>query len=62
MTAEGLGTSADLHPAQREMAADGGSQCGYCTPGFVVSIAAEYYRADRVVDARVGPDGARSRS
>ena len=62
VTAEGLGTSADLHPAQREMAADGGSQCGYCTPGFVVSIAAEYYRADRVVDARGGPDGARSRS
>jgi xanthine dehydrogenase small subunit len=29
------------------MAVRGGSQCGYCTPGFVCSMAAEYYRADR---------------
>ena len=32
---------------QRELAVRGGSQCGYCTPGFVCSLAAEYYRADR---------------
>jgi len=25
----------------------GGSQCGYCTPGFVCSMAAEYYRSGR---------------
>jgi xanthine dehydrogenase small subunit len=47
VTAEGLGTAADLHPVQREMAVRGGSQCGYCTPGFVCSMAAEYYRPDR---------------
>jgi xanthine dehydrogenase small subunit len=29
------------------MADRGGSQCGYCTPGFVCSMAAEYYRPDR---------------
>ncbi|WP_245633776.1 FAD binding domain-containing protein [Amycolatopsis jejuensis] len=45
-TAEGLG-GAELHPVQREMAVRGGSQCGYCTPGFVCSMAAEYYRGDR---------------
>ena len=33
-----------LHPVQHEMAVRGGSQCGYCTPGFVCSMAAEYYR------------------
>ena len=49
VTAEGLGTATDLHPVQREMAVRGGSQCGYCTPGFVCSMAAEYYRADRGV-------------
>ncbi|WP_241681193.1 xanthine dehydrogenase small subunit [Pseudactinotalea terrae] len=47
ITAEGLGTPEDLHPVQREMAFRGGSQCGYCTPGFVCSMAAEYYRPER---------------
>lgn len=46
-TAEGLASSDALHPVQREMALRGGSQCGYCTPGFVSSMAAEYYREDR---------------
>ena len=46
VTAEGLGSPDRLHPVQREMAERGGSQCGYCTPGFVCSMAAEYYRAD----------------
>jgi xanthine dehydrogenase small subunit len=54
VTAEGLGTPADLHPVQREMALRGGSQCGYCTPGFVCSMAAEFYRADRSSDNGVG--------
>ncbi len=47
VTAEGLGTPGDLHPVQHEMAVRGGSQCGYCTPGFVCSMAAEFYRPDR---------------
>ncbi|MFD8008875.1 xanthine dehydrogenase small subunit [Streptomyces sp. NPDC058955] len=53
VTSEGLAPTADtggagaLHPVQEEMAARGGSQCGYCTPGFVCSMAAEYYRPDR---------------
>ena len=46
VTAEGLGAPDDLHPVQHEMAVRGGSQCGYCTPGFVCSMAAEFYRAD----------------
>jgi xanthine dehydrogenase small subunit len=51
VTAEGLGTPDALHPVQYEMAVRGGSQCGYCTPGFVCSMAAEYYRPDRVADS-----------
>ncbi len=47
VTAEGLGTADDLHPVQHEMAVRGGSQCGYCTPGFICSMAAEFYRPDR---------------
>src|SRR6476619_2814544 len=49
VTAEGLGRPGALHPVQREMAVRGGSQCGYCTPGFICSMAAEYYRPDRAV-------------
>jgi len=47
MTAEGLGTPSELHPVQQEMAVRGGSQCGFCTPGFICSMAAEYYRPGR---------------
>ncbi|MDF2144724.1 xanthine dehydrogenase small subunit [Knoellia sp. p5-6-4] len=47
VTAEGLGAPGALHPVQQEMAVRGGSQCGYCTPGFVCSMAAEFYREGR---------------
>ncbi len=40
-TVEGLaGPSAELHPVQAAMVAHHGSQCGFCTPGFVMSMAA----------------------
>jgi xanthine dehydrogenase molybdopterin binding subunit/xanthine dehydrogenase small subunit len=37
---------AGLHPVQGEMVKHYGSQCGYCTPGFVVSMFEAYYRKD----------------
>ncbi|MCX7783649.1 MAG: FAD binding domain-containing protein [Meiothermus sp.] len=45
-TVEGLAQGRALHPVQAAML-QGGSQCGYCTPGFVVRMAAEYYRKNR---------------
>ncbi|TCO47818.1 xanthine dehydrogenase small subunit [Kribbella antiqua] len=62
ITSEGLGSPADLHPVQQELAVRGGSQCGFCTPGFVCSMAAEFYRSGRTTanghrDHEHGPNG-----
>ena len=39
-TIEGIsGPKGELHPVQEAMIAHHGSQCGFCTPGFVVSMA-----------------------
>ena len=35
-----------LHPVQQAMVDHYGSQCGYCTPGFVVSMFEAYHRGD----------------
>jgi len=42
LTVEHLGSSSDLHPVQSAMIKTDGSQCGYCTPGFVMSLLALY--------------------
>jgi carbon-monoxide dehydrogenase small subunit len=39
-TVEGLLVGADLHPVQQAFIGAHASQCGYCTPGMVVSLAA----------------------
>ncbi len=41
-TVEDIGTDADLHPAQEAMVQCHGSQCGFCTPGFVMSLFGMY--------------------
>lgn len=48
ISVEGVATaSGELHPVQRALVEQGGSQCGYCTPGFVISMFCEYYRHGR---------------
>lgn len=56
LTSEGLGSPEALHPVQSELVTWGGSQCGYCTPGFVCSMAAEYYRPGRGLEDDEGFD------
>ena len=46
-TVEALAQNGKLAEVQQAMAAGGGSQCGYCTPGFVMSLFAEQYRPGR---------------
>ncbi|MGH6893933.1 MAG: xanthine dehydrogenase small subunit [Dongiaceae bacterium] len=48
-----------LHPCQQAMVETHGSQCGFCTPGFVMSLFALYHEAgqpdrNRIDDAMAG--------
>jgi len=42
ITVEGI-SNGELHAVQAAMVETGGSQCGYCTPGFIMSMFAAYY-------------------
>jgi aerobic-type carbon monoxide dehydrogenase small subunit (CoxS/CutS family) len=39
-TVEGLAAGDELHPLQRAFIEGGGIQCGFCTPGMLISAAA----------------------
>ena len=53
ITVDGLADGAKLHPAQSTMVEHYGSQCGYCTPGFVVSMFEAYNRSDCQISAKI---------
>ena len=40
ITVEGIGNRDNLHPIQLSWIVHGGAQCGFCTPGFIVSVKA----------------------
>jgi len=47
-TVEGIaGPGGELHPVQAAMVEHHGSQCGFCTPGFVVSMATAHLNGRR---------------
>ena len=39
-TIEGIMNGEDLHPLQRNLLEEGGVQCGFCTPGMIISASA----------------------
>ena len=47
LTVEGLAGSGKLHPLQEAFAANHGLQCGYCTPGFLMSTYALFTKNPR---------------
>lgn len=54
VTVESLsGVDGGLHPVQQAMADHHGSQCGFCTPGFVMSLYAHYVNGGALDDAAI---------
>ncbi len=51
ITVEDLQQDGVLHPAQQAMVECHGSQCGFCTPGFVMSLFALWKNAAELPDA-----------
>ncbi|MEM8978764.1 MAG: FAD binding domain-containing protein [Pseudomonadota bacterium] len=50
-TVEGIsGPEGDLHPVQKAMIAHHGTQCGFCTPGFVSAMAAAHLNGRKDFD------------
>ncbi|MEM9523572.1 MAG: xanthine dehydrogenase small subunit [Pseudomonadota bacterium] len=53
-TIEGIsGPGGQMHPVQDAMVAHHGSQCGFCTPGFVVSMAVAHLNGQTDHDTRL---------
>ncbi len=47
VTVEDLASDGRLHPVQQAMVDHHGSQCGFCTPGFVMSLFTLYHAQDQ---------------
>lgn len=52
-TVEGLGSSDELHPLQQCFMDIGGLQCGYCTPGFLITACAMLKKNPRPTEDEV---------
>ncbi|WP_051234528.1 xanthine dehydrogenase small subunit [Marinimicrobium agarilyticum] len=54
VTVEGLASDGELHPVQEAMVNCHGSQCGFCTPGFVMSLASLHSEQAALLEADDG--------
>ncbi len=52
ITVEDLADDGVLHPVQEAMARMHGSQCGFCTPGIVMSLFAHYHECNGVTSRK----------
>ncbi len=53
LTVEGVAQAGRLHPVQRQLVERGGIQCGFCTPGMVLSAIALLHENPRPNEAQV---------
>ena len=58
-TIEGVMSGNELHPLQRNLLDEGGVQCGFCTPGMIMSATALLSRTAAPTDEeiRIGLSG-----
>jgi carbon-monoxide dehydrogenase small subunit len=58
-TVEGLMDGQEMHPLQRNILEEGGVQCGFCTPGMLISATALLERnpAPSEEEVRIGLSG-----
>ena len=52
-TVEGLADGGELHPLQRAFLDEGGVQCGFCTPGMLISATALLERNPKPTEEEV---------
>lgn len=53
VTIEGLADGDKLHPVQEAFLAEGAFQCGYCTPGMILTVAGLLSEKPNLTDAEI---------
>ena len=53
LTVEGLASGDDLHPVQRAFVDAGAVQCGFCTPGLIVTVVDLVRRNPTATDSEI---------